>query len=86
MYVIIIYDVAVERVNQVRKCLNRFLIRIQNSAFEGELTMSQIEELKHQLQKIIRERDSVIIYCFQSKKQVCREILGLEKRKLSSIL
>jgi len=38
MYVIIVYDVEVERVARVCQYLRRHLHWVQNSAFEGEIT------------------------------------------------
>ena len=38
MYVILVYDVGEERVGKVCKYLRRYLPRIQNSVFEGELS------------------------------------------------
>ena len=51
MYVLIVYDISVERVTKVRKCLKRYLNWRQNSVFEGELTEAQIETVKSYLQK-----------------------------------
>ena len=38
LYVIIVYDVGVERVNKVRIYLKQYLNWVQNSVLEGELT------------------------------------------------
>jgi CRISPR-associated protein Cas2 len=46
MYVIIVYDVQVERIDDLRKYLRRYLDWVQNSVFEGELTLAQLEEIK----------------------------------------
>lgn len=65
---------------KVCQYLRRFLHWVQNSAFEGELTESQLERVKHGLTKIIdRERDSVYIYRLPDKKYVQKEVLGLRK-------
>ncbi len=47
MYVLIVYDISVERVTKVHKCLKRYLNWRQNSVFEGELTEAQIEAVKN---------------------------------------
>lgn len=68
MYVLIVYDVSVERVSKVHKCLKRFLHWRQNSVFEGELSDARIEALKADLNKIIvADADSVLLYrtCLQ---------------------
>ena len=45
MYVIIVYDVNVERVNKVKSFLRQYLYWIQNSVFEGELTRSEFRKV-----------------------------------------
>ena len=46
MYIIIAYDIQVDRIDEVRKYLKRYLNWIQNSLFEGEVTLSELEEIK----------------------------------------
>jgi CRISPR-associated protein Cas2 len=87
MYVLIVYDVAVERVGKVHKCLKRFLHWRQNSVFEGELTEAQIETVKNDLHKIIAdETDSVLLYIARDAKWLKRESLGLEKTLTDNLL
>ena len=87
MYVLIVYDVGVERVTKVHKCLKRFLHWRQNSVFEGELTDAQIESVKNDLHKIINnEKDSVLIYIARDAKWLKRESLGQEKSTTGNLL
>lgn len=87
MYVLIVYDVSVERVTKVHKCLKRFLHWRQNSVFEGELTQAQIETVKSDLNKIINdETDSVLIYIARDEKWLRREYLGQEKSTTGNLL
>ena len=79
MYVIIVYDVDVKRVNKVKAFLRRYLTWVQNSVFEGEITPGRLKEVKLGLQGIIEDSDSVVIYTFRTKKAVKREVLGREK-------
>ena len=66
MYVIIVYDINVDRVNKVKSFLRRYLYWIQNSVFEGEVTDSEFEIIYKGLMKIIDEEvDSIIIYKFR---------------------
>jgi CRISPR-associated protein Cas2 len=79
-YVIVVYDVSVERVNKVCQFLKRYLNWVQNSAFEGELTESQIEAIKIGLAELIEKNsDSILIYIFSNRKVVQKEIIGIEK-------
>ncbi len=87
MYVLIVYDVAVERVGKAHKCLKRFLHWRQNSVFEGELTAAQIETVKNDLHKIIDEKaDSVLIYIARDERWLKRESLGKEKNSTGNLL
>jgi CRISPR-associated protein Cas2 len=87
MYVIIVYDVAEDRVSRVCKYLRRFLNWVQNSAFEGELSVGQIEKIKAELKDIIDlEEDSVYFYVARNKKWLRKEVLGQNKNLTDTIL
>lgn len=87
MYVIIVYDINVDRVNKVKSFLRQHLFWIQNSVFEGELTESEFEEIYKGLMEIIdKEVDSVIIYKLRMVELLNREVLGVEKAPIEEIL
>lgn len=80
MYVIMVYDVKVARVNRVLKIGRRYLTWIQNSVLEGELTNAQFQKLKREVAKAINEEeDSVLFYTLRSEEDVRREQLGVSK-------
>lgn len=86
MYVIVTYDVAVERQDKVRKILRRYLNWVQNSVFEGEITESKLEECKFEIKNAIdRNHDSVYFYILPWKDLVRKEIIG-EGGELDSTL
>jgi CRISPR-associated protein Cas2 len=87
MYVIIVYDVGVERVNKIKKFLRTWLNWVQNSVFEGELTESEFLKVEDGLKNIIdKELDSIIIFKLRDRKYIDRKILGIEKNIQSDIL
>jgi len=87
VYVIIVYDVAEKRVNKVCQFLRRYLNWIQNSVFEGELTISEIEKIKLELRKIINlEEDSIIFYLFRSEKAMKKFVMGVSKADMGQII
>lgn len=87
MYVIIVYDIKVERVNKVKGFLRKHLYWIQNSVFEGEVTKSELEVIKTGLMDIInKNEDSVIIYRFRTSDAFNRKVLGIEKAPIDGIL
>lgn len=86
MYVIIVYDIKVERVNKVKSFLRQHLFWIQNSVFEGEVSRSEFQKIKNGLLDIIDEEDSIIIYPFEFFSEVERTVLGVEKSPIDEIL
>ncbi|TMS40280.1 MAG: CRISPR-associated endonuclease Cas2 [Methanobacterium sp.] len=87
MYAIIVYDIKVERVNKVKGYLRKHLNWIQNSVFEGDITLSELKIIKKGLKDIInKNEDSVIIFTVRSEKAFKRQVLGIEKAPISGIL
>lgn len=80
MFVILVYDVNVERVAKVYKICKKYLTWVQNSVFEGEITKANLMMLKDELKGVINDdEDSVIIYKFRTKAYFERESLGVNK-------
>ncbi|MEF8848339.1 MAG: CRISPR-associated endonuclease Cas2 [Candidatus Thermoplasmatota archaeon] len=87
MYVIIVYDVNVKRVNHMKKFLRQYLNWVQNSVFEGELTKAELRKVKTRVKEIIdTDEDSVRVYTMRSKKFMTREELGESKVDISGII
>jgi len=87
MYIIIVYDINVERVSKICYFLRQYLNWIQNSVFEGEITRSQFFEIKAGLKKLINENeDSIIIYKMHSQHSFSKEHMGIEKADTSTII
>jgi len=87
MYVIIVYDVNVERVNKVKSFLRQYLFWIQNSVFEGELTKSEFKIVQDRLKEIIDEdTDSIVIYQLMMEESLNRKVIGIEKAPIDEIL
>ncbi len=87
MYLVIVYDVSVERINNVRNYLKQHLNWVQNSAFEGEVTKGEFQKIKLGLKRIIKEdEDSILFYKASSQKWINKESMGVEKSEISSII
>jgi len=87
MYVILVYDVGVERVSRVCQFLRKFLNWVQNSVFEGELSESELLKIEVGLKDIIdQENDSIVIYTLSSEKIISRKFIGTKKSEISSII
>ena len=87
MYLIIVYDINVDRVNKVKSFLRQHLFWIQNSVFEGEVTDSEFKIIYNGLLEIIdKDVDSIIIYIVRMAELLNREVLGVEKSPIEEIL
>ena len=87
MYVILCYDVGEDRVGKVCKFMRRYLPRVQNSVFEGELTDSKLAAVRSGVLKIIEpDVDSILIWVFRDQNWVDRQVVGREKLPVSNFL
>lgn len=87
MYVLVVYDIAEDRVAKVCKYLRQHLTWVQNSVFEGELTVAQLEKVKIGLKKIISvDYDSVLFYIASDEKWIDKHKLGKEKNTTNNLI
>jgi len=87
MYVIVVYDIAVERIDAVRKYLKKYLFWRQNSVFEGELTKAEFERVKSDVKDLIdASQDHVIFYILRDEKYLKREELGEPKVEVDNVI
>ena len=86
MYLILVYDIKLERVNKVMKICRQYLDHVQNSVFEGEITSAGFRELKNKISAAINKKyDSIIIYELW-KDSFKRNIIGIEKKEINNFL
>jgi CRISPR-associated protein Cas2 len=87
IYVIIVYDVNIDRVSKVCNYLRRYLLWVQNSVFEGELTESQFMSVENGLKKIIdTSTDNIRIYIVRTKDAIKVKSIGIDKANLDTII
>ena len=87
MYIIIVYDVEQKRVSKMCKLLRGYINWIQNSVFEGEITVGKFAELKSKIKNIIDDKsDSVIFFIMESDKWLKRDVIGKEFNPTDNIL
>ena len=87
MFVIIVYDVGVDRVTKICQYLRRSMDWVQNSVFEGELTDAEFKRIQYDLKELLEaDLDSVRIYQWRTKDQVKIETLGVEKVDIGCIV
>jgi len=76
MFVIVVYDVNVKRVNRINKILKKYLFWIQNSVFEGELTKSLYYKMENELKTFVKDEDFIRIYKVWNEKQIEKKDFG----------
>jgi len=87
LFVILFYDIGQKRVGKALKICRKYLIWIQNSVFEGEISEANLNRLKFELSTIMdKKTDSLIIYTFPNMKYSKREVIGVEKNPTSNFL
>lgn len=87
MHVIIAYDISIERLPKVYHIMKRYLNWIQNSAFEGDLTPGQLEELRINVHKVIDPlTDCIVVFSMDNPKWLDRAVWGKEKGHTDSII
>ena len=75
-----VYDINIKRVAKVLKVSRRYLSRVQNSVFEGEITPGRLKALQSELNKIINDtEDSILFYVWHFKNYSQREQIGISK-------
>ena len=88
MYVILVYDIiSQKRGTKLLKYLRQNLTWVQNSVFEGDVTLAGFEKIKAGIDNIInKEKDSVIYYSFESMSYSKRGVIGIEKNETDSFI
>ena len=78
-YFIAVYDVNQKRCGKMLKLFRQYLRWVQNSVFEGELTLSQYKRLQQEADALREESDCVIFYQLRDEQYVDRIVLGEEQ-------
>ncbi len=87
MYVVVVYDVNVDRVNKVRKFLKTHLTWVQNSVLQGNVTKAELRSMKSKLKGIVdTSEDSVLIYKVSTEKYIDRDEIGTTKGETDKII
>jgi CRISPR-associated protein Cas2 len=86
MYLILVYDISVERVSKVLKVCRKYLTWVQNSVFEGEISESDLIKLRDELEQIIESSDSVTMYKLRTTTYMEKEHLGTIKGEPSEFI
>lgn len=86
-YLIVTYDIAEERVNKVRKILKKYLMWVQNSVFEGDISEGRLQKCKYELDRVIKhDEDSIYFYSLENRLNYRKTVMGVEKELTGNIL
>lgn len=92
MYVILVYDIICDEkgrkiLPKVFKICKKYLVHIQNSVFEGNLSKANAIALQKELDVYIRkDKDSVIMFHTREERWMNKEFLGVVDDKTSNFL
>jgi CRISPR-associated protein Cas2 len=85
-FLIAVYDVNQKRVGKMLKLFRRYLTWVQNSVFEGDLTVAQFRQLQHEAEAIMEAEDGIIFYQLRDERYSERIALGTDKAERSRFL
>ena len=78
MFVILSYDVNKKRDGRALKICRKYLVHIQKSVFEGNISKSGLDKLKMELESVLdMKSDSVCIYSMDSFQSIKKEQIGV---------
>ncbi len=82
MVVILYYDVGEKRCGKMLKTCRKYLQWVQNSVFEGDISVASLEKLLIEINEIIKpeDGDSVVVYKFRTKRYSERIVVGIDKK------
>lgn len=87
MYVILVYDFGEKRVGKMLKLCCRYLNRIQNSVFEGDITEVKLKQLIAGAEEFMDKTvDSIIVFKSQTSTYMDKLIVGKEKLPIDNFL
>lgn len=79
MFVILVYDINQKRVSKVMKICRKYLVHVQKSVFEGEITEARLKHMKAELKEVVSaEVDTICIYCMETMRYMWKEEIGLQ--------
>ncbi|EMA69349.1 CRISPR-associated endonuclease Cas2 [Halorubrum kocurii] len=76
MYVIVVYDMEADRTHLMLKLCRRYLVHVQNSVLEGEISEGDLATLKGEIEDLLQERESVMVYELSSDRLLNRTVYG----------
>lgn len=76
MYVVLVYDMRAERTQRMLYLGRRYLIHVQNSVLEGEISEGDLKKLRGEIEDLLEPGESVILYELSSDSLLDRTVFG----------
>ena len=76
MYVIVVYDMEADRTQKMLKLCRRYLVHVQNSVLEGEISEGDLAQLRGEIEDTLNPGESTIIYELSSDTLLNRTVYG----------
>ncbi|WP_049934655.1 CRISPR-associated endonuclease Cas2 [Haloplanus natans] len=86
MYVIVVYDMEADRTHLMLKLCRRYLVHVQNSVLEGEISEGDLATLKGEIEDLLQEGESVMVYELSSDRLLNRTVYGDDPTENSRFL
>jgi len=76
MYVIVVYDMEADRTHLMLKLCRRYLVHVQNSVLEGEISRRRSSDTEGEIEDLLQEGESVMVYELSSDQLLNRTVYG----------
>jgi len=86
MYVIVVYDMEAGRTHLMLKLCRRYLVHVQNSVLEGQISEGDLATLKGEIEDLLQEGESVMVYELSSDRLLNRTVYGNDPTEDSRFL
>jgi CRISPR-associated protein Cas2 len=87
MYVIVVYDTAVQRNPKILRVCRQYLHHVQRSVFEGELSTAQLRRFRAAVEGVIDAAyDHVLVYSFPPGTTARRQEWGIPEPAPTDVL
>jgi len=86
MYVIVVYDMEADRTHLMLKLCRRYLVHVQNSVLEGEISEGDLATLKAEIENLLQGGESVMVYELSSARLLDRTVYGDDPTENSRFL
>jgi CRISPR-associated protein Cas2 len=86
VYVVVVYDMEADRTQRMLKLCRRYLTHVQNSVLEGEISKGDLQRLRGEIEELLVDGESVIVYELSSDTLLNRTVYGEDPTEDSRFL